>query len=199
MSANNFSPLVSIIIPAYNCENYIGATIETALNQTWQNKEIIIVDDGSTDNTLNIARQYENKYPNLKVYTQKNTGACNARKKGFAYCKGDLIQFLDGDDLMAPNKIQCQIEYLNGDLDCIVTCNWIKFRDSITDTIGSIEPYNTIKKNIIPLEWLLERHMMSPHAWLIPRRIVEQVDAKVSIGNFFKELAYNYYYPKYPV
>lgn len=100
-------PLVSILIPAYNAEKVIKDTINSALAQTWPNKEIIIVDDGSTDNTLSIAREFE--FKSLKVITQSNRGACNARNRAFDVCQGDFIQWLDADDLLAPDKITLQL------------------------------------------------------------------------------------------
>ena len=81
------NPLVSIIIPAYNSEKWIKPTIISALNQTWENKEIIVVDDGSTDNTYAVAKQFESKI--LKVITQDNAGACVARNKALNIAQGD--------------------------------------------------------------------------------------------------------------
>ncbi len=81
------APLVSILIPAYNSERWIADTIRSALGQTWQNKEIIIVDDGSVDQTLSIARQFASK--TVAVVTQKNQGAAAARNKAFSLSRGD--------------------------------------------------------------------------------------------------------------
>ena len=89
--------LVSIIIPAFNSEKYLSETVRSALAQTWPNKEIIVVDDGSSDGTLNVAKQFESR--NVKVFTQKNRGAACARNAGLAIAQGDFIQWLDADDL----------------------------------------------------------------------------------------------------
>src|SRR2546426_7644091 len=96
-------PLVSILIPAFNAEQYIGEAIESAEGQTWQRKEIIVVDDGSTDQTLSVARRFASKA--VTVITQPNEGASSARNKAFSVCQGDYIQWLDADDLLAPDKI----------------------------------------------------------------------------------------------
>jgi glycosyltransferase involved in cell wall biosynthesis len=80
---------VSIIISLYNAEKYIAQTLESALNQTWQNKEIIVVDDGSTDNSLAIAKSYESDI--LKVYAQKNKGACVAVNFGMSVATGNSV------------------------------------------------------------------------------------------------------------
>jgi glycosyltransferase involved in cell wall biosynthesis len=104
------NPLVSILIPAYNVEAWIGDTLRSAIDQTWANKEIIVVDDGSKDQTLQVARQFEPH--GVQVVTQKNQGAAAARNKAFSVSKGDYIQWLDADDLLAPDKIARQVEAL---------------------------------------------------------------------------------------
>ena len=93
------TPLVSILIPAYNAEHWIADTIESALAQSWQHKEIVVVDDGSRDRTLAIARRYASSRQ-VKVISQSNSGACAARNNAFANCQGDYIQWLDADDLL---------------------------------------------------------------------------------------------------
>ena len=103
-------PLVSILIPAYNAQAWISDTLRSALAQTWEPKEIIVVDDGSTDRTLAIARRFESSQ--LRVVSQKNQGAAAARNTAYSLSKGDFIQYLDADDLMAPDKIARQMEAL---------------------------------------------------------------------------------------
>src|SRR5438270_12906784 len=102
------TPLVSILIPAYNAEPWVGDTIKSALNQTWPRKEIIVVDDGSRDQTLQVVRQFASK--DVSVVTQENQGASVARNRAFELCQGDYIQWLDADDLLGPDKIIRQME-----------------------------------------------------------------------------------------
>src|SRR5689334_20141129 len=102
------TPLVSILIPAYNAERWIGDAIRSARAQTWPRVEIIIVDDGSRDRTLEIARQFASK--DVSVLTQENQGASTARNRAFEYCQGDYVQWLDADDVLAPDKIARQME-----------------------------------------------------------------------------------------
>src|SRR5690349_11003303 len=106
------NPLVSILIPAYNSEEWITETIDSSLAQTWANKEIIIVDDGSKDRTLEIARRYESK--GVKVVTQPNQGAAVARNTAFDLAQGDYIQWLDADDVLDPRKVEYQVKALEG-------------------------------------------------------------------------------------
>src|SRR5580658_7551096 len=102
------APLVSILIPAYNSEEWITQTIRSALAQTWPRKEIIVVDDGSKDATVAIARQFEPL--GVLVHAQKNQGASAARNKAFSLSHGAYIQWLDADDLLALDKITRQME-----------------------------------------------------------------------------------------
>jgi glycosyltransferase involved in cell wall biosynthesis len=102
------TPLVSILIPAFNAEDWIADTIKSAIGQTWQRKEIIIVDDGSRDQTVSIAQQFASK--ELKLVTQQNQGSGAARNKAFGLCQGDFIQWLDADDLLGREKVAKQME-----------------------------------------------------------------------------------------
>jgi glycosyltransferase involved in cell wall biosynthesis len=104
-------PLVSILIPAFNAQNWIADTLQSALAQTWENKEIIVVDDGSTDKTLAVARQFESD--RVRVFTHKNQGAAASRNKAYSLSQGDYIQWLDADDLLDPGKISNQMAALD--------------------------------------------------------------------------------------
>lgn len=104
-------PLVSILIPAYNAQDWIADTLRSAIAQTWENKEIIVVDDGSTDETVAITRQFESSL--VRVVSQEHQGAAAGRNKAFAMSHGDYIQWLDADDLLAPDKIALQMEMLD--------------------------------------------------------------------------------------
>ncbi len=103
-------PLVSILIPAYNAQDWIADTLRSAIAQTWDPKEIIVVDDGSTDQTLTLARKFESAA--VCVVGQKNQGAASARNTALSHCRGDYIQWLDADDLLAPDKIARQMAVL---------------------------------------------------------------------------------------
>ena len=108
-------PLVSILMPAFNAQEWIGDTIKSAIDQTWPRKEIIIIDDGSRDQTLSIARQFASK--EVSVVDQGNLGPSAARNRAFSICQGDYIQWLDADDLLAPDKIERQMEAVDHGAD----------------------------------------------------------------------------------
>jgi glycosyltransferase involved in cell wall biosynthesis len=101
-------PLVSILIPAFNSEEWIADTLKSALAQTWEPKEIIVVDDGSTDRTLSVVRNFVSA--GVRIVTQTNQGAAAARNHALRLSRGDYVQWLDADDLLAPDKIALQME-----------------------------------------------------------------------------------------
>ena len=101
------SDLVSILIPAFNVQAWLGTTIRSALAQTWPRIELIVVDDGSTDATLTIAKSFESG--RVKVVTQVNQGACAARNHALSLAQGTYIQWLDADDILHPHKIDRQM------------------------------------------------------------------------------------------
>jgi glycosyltransferase involved in cell wall biosynthesis len=106
------SNLVSVIITCYNQEQFISEAIESVIQQTYQNIECIIVDDGSTDYTSLICNEYLKNDARVKYVYQQNKGVSVARNIGFSMSKGDFIQFLDGDDFLSKDKLKRQFEFL---------------------------------------------------------------------------------------
>lgn len=184
--------LVSILIPAYNAEKWIRATIKSALDQTWPNKEIIIVDDGSRDNTYNVAKEFESK--SVKVISQRNSGASSARNKALSFAQGDYIQWLDADDLLASNKISEQMKAAE------VFQNSLKLYSSPHGAFywrferARFVP-NLLWQDLNPVEWILyhfsENAWMSNAGWLVSRRLTEKTgpwDERLSLdddGEYF--------------
>ena len=104
------SGLVSVIVPVYNRENYVGETLDSILRQTYQNIEIIAVNDGSTDNSLSVLNSYKEKYPDkITVIDQQNQGQVRSRNNAIMQSKGEYIAFLDSDDLWQPDKLEKQL------------------------------------------------------------------------------------------
>ena len=167
------APLVSIIIPCFNAERWLAEAIDSCLAQTHKPIEVIVVDDGSCDNSLAVARRFESKL--LKVISQDNQGGCAARNRGLQECQGEFIQYLDADDLLDTSKIGIQIERLrNAGPLSIASCKWGRFFDSLNNATFRDEPV----WDSLPLEWLVNAwssgRMMASHAWLTPRVIIEQ-------------------------
>lgn len=105
--------LVSVIIPAYNCEKYIKDCMDSVINQTYKNWEMLIVNDKSTDNTRKIIEEYSEKEPKIKIYNLDiNSGAAVARNLGIENSRGRFIAFLDSDDLWKKDKLEKQILFM---------------------------------------------------------------------------------------
>lgn len=112
--AESRAPKVSIVIPAYNREQYLGIAVRSVLDQTYRDLELIVVDDGSTDGTLAIAQQFAQEDDRVRVLTDKtNRGAAYALKTGFEAARGELIGQLDSDDLLEPEAIELTVKALD--------------------------------------------------------------------------------------
>ncbi|MFC1811650.1 glycosyltransferase family 2 protein [Thermodesulfobacteriota bacterium] len=98
--------LLNVIIPVYNCERYLAEAIESVLNQTYDLIEVIVVDDGSTDTSANVAKQF---VPPVRYYYQPNNGIAAARNRGVDLAQGDFLAFLDSDDVWTPDKLKIQV------------------------------------------------------------------------------------------
>lgn len=106
-------PKVSIIMPAYNAENYIGKSVKSVLDQTFKNWELIIIDDGSSDRTAEICKKYVSLDNRIIYVFQENSKQATARNNGLKIAKGDIIAFLDSDDLWLPTKLELSLSYFD--------------------------------------------------------------------------------------
>jgi glycosyltransferase involved in cell wall biosynthesis len=167
-------PLVSILIPAYNAEAWIRETLQSAVAQTWQRKEIIVVDDGSTDRTAEIVREFGPQ--GVKVVSTPNQGLSGAVNHAIKLSQGDYIQELDSDDLLAPDKIERQLAALQeGDSKRILLSSpWAHF--FYRPGRARFVP-NSLWRDLSPVEWLLRKmgrnlHMQNA-TWLVSRELIE--------------------------
>ena len=117
-------PLVSIVIPVYNVENFVKDTLSSVCNQTYKNIEIICVDDGSTDNSLSVLNFYSEKDKRIKVLSQSNSGVSAARNNGIRAAEGEYICFLDSDDFMHPQNVELQVKAITDSGADIVYCRF---------------------------------------------------------------------------
>ena len=104
ISFNKDKPKVSLIIPMYNAASFISRTIDTVIEQSQEDLEIVLVDDESTDNTLEIVKWYEKRYENIKLIKKKNGGQASARNTGINAAQGEYITFMDHDDTLPPDS-----------------------------------------------------------------------------------------------
>ncbi|MEM1157468.1 MAG: glycosyltransferase family A protein [Verrucomicrobiota bacterium] len=168
------SPDVSILIPCYNAARWLADSIESAAGQTVDSKEIIIVDDGSTDNSLQVARRHESNQ--IRVISQTNRGASAARNTALRAARGKYIQYLDSDDLLSKDKVLHQIERLkSAPKRAVATCRWDRFEK---DPSSCHRREQDNFKDLSPVEFLQlnweQDIMMHPAAWLIPRDVADR-------------------------
>lgn len=176
------SPLVSIIIPCFNAGRYLGATLASVSAQTWHRVETILIDDGSTDDSLEVAQRFAS--PTVKLIKQENAGAGAARNRGLRCAHGDYIQYLDADDLLSPDKIAAQVS-------CLRACDRRKlgvsatryFTDGTAPESGVLQSGWPLVDTDDPLEWLIQLHggngakqgsMVQTGSWLVPRAILDE-------------------------
>ena len=133
-------PVVSIIVPVYNIEQYLDECIRSLVQQTYQNIEIILVDDGSTDASSDICDSYAKKYKDVKVRHQKNKGVSSARNAGIKAAKGEWIIFADGDDEMSSDAVDTLVNTaIKTEADC-VSGNFVSYSDSHAVSVVSTSP-----------------------------------------------------------
>lgn len=186
-------PLVSICIPCYNAENYVGQAIDSVLSQSWPEIEIIVINDGSTDNSQAILDSYASKTVN--VIHQDNRGQCAAANRAYSESQGDLIKFFDADDLLSPEFIESQVRRLSGRIDAVATAKWGRFYNDDPFTFKLNE--EPVWRDLQAQQWLIEawnnaKPMMQCALWLIPRPILEKSgvwDESLSLINDFEFFA----------
>jgi glycosyltransferase involved in cell wall biosynthesis len=173
--------LVSVIIPTYNRASLIKDTIDSVMFQTYDNWECIIIDDNSTDETFKIVNEYIKKDGRFKFIQKKitdNRGASKSRNIGLSIAKGDYIQFLDSDDILAKNKIEKQLELLEKESHfTLSTCKWGKF-NSISDELDLFEnksDYKTFENGKEYFDLIGVHGGFYPHhCFLIPKLLISK-------------------------
>jgi glycosyltransferase involved in cell wall biosynthesis len=163
-------PIVSIVIPAYNVERYIRRSVESALGQSHENLEIVVVDDGSKDSTAEIVKSYED--PRIVYVYQENRGQGAARNNGIGRSKGKYITFLDADDMYLLEKVEKQVRFLEEHPEYkIVYCNALHFY--------SDEPKVLLKKKCRCPSGdifgdLLRSSVINPNTMMVHREVIER-------------------------
>jgi glycosyltransferase involved in cell wall biosynthesis len=167
-------PLVSILIPAHNSEKWIADAIRSALDQTWDATEIIIVDDGSQDRTLSIALQFASN--KTKIISQPNKGAAEARNTACLHSRGEYIQWLDADDVLDSDKIRLQVEALRLGLSkrTMISSAWGYFYHRSKK--AEFKP-SALWANLDPAEWMMRQMELNLHmqtaTWLVSRELCD--------------------------
>lgn len=184
------TPKVSIIIPSYNCEEYIEETINCILNQTHKNIEIIVVDDGSTDSTREIVSSY---HSTVRLITQENARVCSARNKGLEESTGDLICFMDHDDYWYPHKLTVQIEQFKNTPEAGIVYSafiiWNSHNKKFPspDTIDITDYPDSIDSKMSG--WIY--HQLLLDCWVLTSTAMIRREVFDSCGNFDTSLPYS--------
>jgi glycosyltransferase involved in cell wall biosynthesis len=169
------TPLISVCIPCFNSEKYVGETINCLLNQTYKNLEVIVVDDGSTDGSVPILKRIaDNRF---KYVIQPNKGAAAARNAACQLSSGEYIKFMDADDLLNPEFIETQLLKIIERPGCIASAKWGRFfAEDASDFKLAPEK---IWRDLPGIDWLVSSlvdsgtNMVQPGIFLIPRNIIE--------------------------
>jgi glycosyltransferase involved in cell wall biosynthesis len=166
-------PLVSVVIPCYNAVPWLEAAISSVRAQTWRRCEIVLVDDGSSDGSGALADRLAGA--DMQVHHQKNLGQCAALNAGLRHSQGEFVQYLDADDILAPEKIAIQLDRLSTfSSRWIASSAWARFEQDPTDAVFTPE---AVWRDLSPVEWLTTSWsgggMMHGAAWLSPRNVIE--------------------------
>lgn len=165
-------PLVSVIMPAYNGEKYIEKAINSIMRQTYSNWELIIIEDGSSDNTLEIARRYQNE--KIKVYVnEKNKGIAFSTNYGITHSEGKYIALLDDDDIATPKRLALQVDFLEQNTDIDILGGRSIYIDSTGKFLGiDAEPLHN--PNLIKAYLLFYNEKFSNCTAMIRREFIEK-------------------------
>lgn len=171
---------LSIIMPVYNVEKYLGISIETVLNQTLKDFELIIVNDGSTDSSYEICKLYNQRYSCIKLISQENRGLSAARNTGLKYAVGEYIAFIDSDDMVREDMYEIMYNYAKkGNYD-IVLCDFGK----IEDHVDSIEECKQVNNAELPME----KRLMG-YAWnkIYRHTLFKDLDEVYDEGTYYED------------
>lgn len=175
----NNKNMISVIIPVYNVEMYLEKCLDSVINQTYQNLEIIIVNDGSTDNSGRICDYYQGIDSRVKVYHKKNEGLSSARNVGLQYAKGEFIGFVDSDDYIDLDMYECMINEIEDDVDIIVCGRRMVFPREMhqNDKVTFCTPKCIKMDNVTAMQNFLGHETISFAAWdkIYRRELFENV------------------------
>jgi teichuronic acid biosynthesis glycosyltransferase TuaG len=171
--------LVSVIMPAYNAQKYIAESIESVIAQTYANWELIVIDDGSTDNTGNIIKQYKQQDVRIKSIYQENSGQGNAKNVGIEISRGEYIAFLDADDLWLKEKLEVSVNTIKvADVSLLFT-NYAVFNSELdVSKLTTMQVGNTIYKGRESIITFLNYNQV-PNLTVLAKR-----EAVISAGKF---------------
>ncbi|AJR02387.1 glycosyltransferase family 2 protein [Siansivirga zeaxanthinifaciens] len=166
-------PFFSVIIPLYNKEKYIKHTLNSVLNQTFEDFEIIIINDGSTDGSLKIVQEF--KDARIKIINQKNKGLCYSRNTGIKNALSNFIALLDADDLWMKDYLETNFKLIQAQKKDFVFATNVKLLNSKTNPILNVTNFEEHNINLIENYFSLQKNIMGPSSLVIKKTVFEVV------------------------
>ena len=170
---------VSIVIPVYNAQRYVRLTVESALAQTYRDIEILVVDDGSSDRSVEICQQFNDS--RIQIIQQENRGLSGARNTGIRNAAGQYIAFLDADDLWVPEKVEKHVRHLDSDAQIGASFSYSSFIDEQGNPLGLLQ-FSKIK-DITPLDILCRSPIGNGSAAVFRKEVFEDIAFEVDRGD----------------
>lgn len=177
-------PKVSLIIPVYNVQDYIEKCLDSVVNQTIDDMEIIIVNDGSKDQSKQKLKKYLEKYPKIKYLEKENGGLSDARNYGLKFATGEYVAFLDSDDYVEKNTYEEMYNLAKKEKSDMVECDFIwEYPNKIREDIGSL--YSSKKE-------MIEKARVVAWNKLIKREIIEKINLQFPVGLRYEDVEFFY-------
>lgn len=182
---------VSIIIPIYNAEKYLKRCLDTVVNQTFKSLEIILINDGSTDDSLRIMNEYKRNYNNIEIINQENSGQGEARNKGVSIAKGEYITFADADDWLSENYVEVLYDAIKKNNADISVCNMIMVMSRTFNEIKSVKfPREELNGDNAVRDLLQDKELKSyPWGKLYKKSIFIQNNIMFPARMFYEDLS----------
>lgn len=170
------NPIVSVLMPVYNTERYVAEAVESILAQTFEDFEFIIIDDGSTDRSLEILRQYEQRDPRFRVISRANTGLVVALNEMLGLAQGKYLARIDSDDVALPERFAKQVEYMEQHPDCVVLGSRMLLIDSDGDPIREMVDLFTHEQ--------IDNHLLEGIAQIYHATVLMRREAVENVGGY---------------
>ena len=184
--------MISVIIPIYNAEKYLDRCIQSVLSQTFKEIEIILVDDGSNDSSLQICQSYADMYADIKVIAQKNSGVSSARNAGIAKAKGEYVMFVDSDDYMLPEMCEIMVNAVKRKHADIVVCGTTETWGGLWAPQKEVDYYNLDSFKNAFIDHLTSELLSPPWNKIYKRNLIKVLfDTSISFG---EDLIFNLRY-----
>lgn len=181
MESKVLEPKVTVVLPAYNATQYIRETIDSVLKQSYQNFELLVIDDGSTDDTAEVVQAYVQQDSRVQLISQPNQGVSAARNHGTRRASGELIAFLDADDLWVPHKLEAHVRHFSSDAKLGMSFARIEYIDSNSKRTG--QQSHLRLKNILPQHFYQDNLACTPSNVVVRREVLQE------IGGFDSDLS----------